>query len=305
MVLKKVGLTGATGMLGSHIRSLFQELNTDIISISRPSQKNNDIEWDLSDWKSIEFFDSIFSDAQAIIHAGAIVDPENSTNEKKMYNANVRSCLNLGEWALLRNIPIIYISGAIVYEDTFKLFQNEKAKLGWNGYGGFYGFSKLLAEDIFMRLREKGLKISILRPTSIYGTGMPVNSLVSKFLQKASNGETIEIHQPVEDKVDLIHALDVAIAIMDVLKRQKWRTYNLSSGDPISIKRLAQSCINLTKTGEINVLGKINKNYIPSSRYSLDINLAKKDLNWAPKIDINLGLKMIKNKNLNLKFYDY
>jgi nucleoside-diphosphate-sugar epimerase len=296
MVLKRVGLTGATGMLGTHIRSLFQESNIDIISISRPSPTNNDIEWDLSEWKSIEFFDLIFTDAQAIIHAGAIVDPGNSTNEKKMYDANVRSCLNLGEWALLRGIPIIYISGAIVYEDTFKLFQNEKAKLGWNGYGGFYGFSKLLAEDIFMRLKQKGLKISILRPTSIYGTGMPVNSLVSKFLIKASNDETIEISEPVEDGVDLIHALDVARAIMNIVIKQKWRVYNLSSGDPISIKKLAQSCINLSESGRIKVLGTVDKNYIPSSRYSLDTNLAKKDLNWSSKIDINLGLKMIKNK---------
>ena len=220
MVLSKVALTGSSGMLGSHIKHLLTSSRIEVVPVSRKSS-NHTVEWDLCDWKEDQFFDEIFNGIEAIILAGAMVEPNNNHDIKKMYNSNVRSCLNIGDWAIKRDIPVIYISGAIVYADILKEMQTEKAPRGWHGYGGFYGFSKLLGEDILFRLKEQGLKISILRPTSIYGLGMPSESLVSSFFSKASSGEVIEISNPIEDKVDLIHASDVANAVKLVIKKQK------------------------------------------------------------------------------------
>ena len=38
-------------------------------------------------------------------------------DEGTAFNANVRSSLNLGLWAIERQVPIVYVSGAIVYKD--------------------------------------------------------------------------------------------------------------------------------------------------------------------------------------------
>ncbi len=297
MVLNNLALTGSSGMLGSHIRECIENNdNVTLIPISRTSSKNILKSWDQTEWKSNEYFDDIFEDTKVIIHAGAMVDSRGNADTKKIYDANVRSCLNIGNWAIERDVAIIYISGAIVYEDTFKLKQKESSKKGWHGYGGFYGFSKLLAEDIFLRLADKGLKLSILRPTSIYGKGMPKDSIISSFLSKASNGEIIKIKEPVDEKVDLIHASDVANAVELIIKQEEWGIFNLSSGNPVSIQEIAESCISLNAgESEIKICGKSNQNSSNLIRYSLDNTYAEKTLNWSPKIDLLSGLKLMKD----------
>ena len=67
--------------------------------------------------------------------------PSNEKIDKReIFNANVRSCYAIGQWALERNIPMVYISGAIVYADILKQNQTEDSELGWNGFGGAYGY---------------------------------------------------------------------------------------------------------------------------------------------------------------------
>ena len=289
-------------MLGRHINALLEEHNYDVINLSRREDEGVDFVWNLCDWKSNDFFDLAFSNVEAIIHAGALVDPNGAECKGKIYDANIRSCFNIGEWARLRNIPIIYISGAIVYKNIFKNLQKENGRLGWNGYGNFYGYSKLLAEDVLMRLKEKGLNISILRPTSIYGIGMPSNSIVSKYLYQAISDNTIEIAEPVHNKIDFVHAYDVATSVLATLEsKKKSGIYNISSGHPISIKKLAESCIKVAGKGNIKISGELPVDFEPSCRFSLDIENAFNDLNWEPKINIILGLDMMKN---NFLIYD-
>lgn len=298
MVLKKVAVTGATGMLGRHITGLLEKNNFDVIKISKRDVRGVDYSWDLSEWKNNDFFDLIFSNVEVIIHAGAIVDPEGLINEEKIYDANIRSCLNIGEWARSRNIPIVYISGAIVYKNIFKNLQEEGDMLGWHGYGNFYGYSKLLAEDTFIRLKQKGLNVSILRPTSIYGIGMPSKSIVSKYLFDAIANKTIEIEEPVDDRIDFVHAYDVARSILAVLRNQKSGIYNISSGYPVSIKELAESCIEIAGKGNIKISGELPLDYVPSCRFSLNIDHAFKEINWKPEISLKNGLFMMKSNLL-------
>lgn len=292
MVLEKIGLTGATGMLGRHIYAALKSAGMEIFPTSR-SIHVSFAKWDLCEWLSHDEFDAIFPEVDAIVHAGASVNRSEEEGEAYMFNANVRACLNLGQWALSRNIPVIYISGAIVYEDSYALLQSESAMTGWKGLGGFYGFSKLLAEDVMLRLRQQGLKIAILRPTSIYGNNLHKEKLVQRFLGLAVSDQAIELSAPAEDRVDLIHAADVARAVISVLKHNKWDTFNLSSACPISIKELAQACIDVAGKGRISISSKTTSNYQSSVMYSLDCEYAAESLKWRPLVGIHLGLNMM------------
>jgi UDP-glucose 4-epimerase len=210
-----------------------------------------------------------------------------------MFDANVRACLNLGQWALARGIPLVYISGAIVYADPCAPTQDESAEPGWSGLGGFYGFSKLLAEDVLTRLRQKGLKLSLLRPTSIYGHGLDGGKMVQRFLSIAAADGAIELSEPTEDRVDLVHAADVASVAVAVLARKCWDTLNVSSGNPVSIKALAQACVDVAGSGRISITGQTLPGYKPSVTYSLNISRAQERLGWTPAIDIHRGLGML------------
>lgn len=297
MVLGKIALTGSTGMLGRHLQAVLENVGAEVIGVSR-SHAIVSARWDLREWLDFDALDVLFPNVQAVVHAGAFVQPSGQVDTARMFDANVRACLNLGEWAISRNIPLLYVSGAIVYADNEALFQKESAELGWGGLGGFYGFSKLLAEDVFMRLRQQGLRLAVIRPTSIYGAGITSDKIIRRFLTVAEQGGTIDLLQPVDDRVDIIHATDVSRAVVSILKRDEWDVFNLSSGHPVSIKELAQACISLTGRGDIAISGNLIPNYRPVTTYSLDIEHAAKRLDWQPVIDFQTGLNMLRHDQL-------
>lgn len=294
MVLGKIGLTGSTGMLGRHLQAALENAGAEVVSVSRSNVSGATLAcWDLAEWRKPEDLDDLFPHVEAIVHAGALVKPSGRIDTARMFDANVRACLNIGEWARSRKIPLIYVSGAIVYADPSALLQNEAAELGWSGLGGFYGFSKLLAEDVLMRLRQQGLKLAIIRPTSIYGQGIAPDKMVRRFLSVAEAGGTIELTEPVDDRVDLVHAADVSRAVVAMLEREAWDIFNLSSGCPVSTRELAESCVALTGRGNVAISGELPIGYRPVTTYSLDIARARVLLDWQPAIDVRLGLEML------------
>ncbi len=292
MVLNKIGLTGSSGMLGRHLLAALQTAGADVVAVSR-SGSDGSASWDLGDWLDMITLDELFAGVQAIVHAGAFVQPSGQVDEARMFDTNVRACLNLAKWAMSRNIPLLYVSGAIVYADPCAPLQKESAPLGWSGLGGFYGFSKLLAEDLMMRLRQRGLKLCVLRPTSIYGDGIGANTMVSRFLSTAVRNEVIELSQPVEDRVDIVHASDVSDAVVAALKHECWETLNVSSGKPLSIVELAEACVAVAGNGRIKIKGELAANYRSLVKYSLDISRASERIQWQPRIDVRLGLTML------------
>ena len=58
MVLGRIGLTGASGMLGRHINYALSSVGADVIAVSRYSG-NGAGGWDLTNWLSNEEFDKI------------------------------------------------------------------------------------------------------------------------------------------------------------------------------------------------------------------------------------------------------
>lgn len=279
-------------MLGRHLGAALTAAGGEVVAISRVAS-DGVAGWDLAEWMTHEEFDRLFPDVGAVVHAGAMVQPSGAVDEARMFDANVRSCLNLGQWALARGIPLVHISGAIVYADPGAPAQSETAATGWNGLGGFYGFSKLLADDLLLRLRQRGLKLALLRPTSIYGQGLDAGKMVRRFLSLAAADEVIELTAPVEDRVDLVHAADVAAAAVAALKQECWETLNISSGNPVSIRELAQACLDVAGSGRIAVTGQTPSGYRPAVQYSLDIGLARSRLGWTPAIDLRHGLGML------------
>lgn len=293
MVLRKIGLTGSTGMLGKHIVAALKAAQFEIVAVSRSNSLGNSRQWDLNEWKSLADLDFLFKNLDAIIHAGAIVDTSESANRGPMFNVNVRSCVNLGEWALVRKIPVIHISSAAVYLDSIEVNIKEEAEIGWSGIGGFYALTKFIAEEVFRQLRRRGLRCAIIRPSSLYGYGLPPNGLVMRFLATARAGGSIVLEEPVDDQVDLINATDVAEAIVKILKKRSWETFNLASGHPVTIAELARSCISATGRGTVTISKTEGCIRPPNTKFALNVERAIDRLGWKAKCNIRDGLQMI------------
>jgi UDP-glucose 4-epimerase len=306
MVLNKIGVTGATGMLGRHIRATLEGDGSQVVAVSREKDTTQKVaSWNLKDWQSLKDLDRIFEGVQVVIHAGAMLPNETEAyDEGAAFNVNVRSSLNLGLWAIERQVPLVYVSGAIVYKDQEKMYSDENEELGWNELGCYYGFSKLLAENTLTTLRSNGLKLAVIRPSSIYGFGLPENKMVSSFLNRAKADEIIPLRPPVDDRIDFVHAADVSLAILSILKMDAWDTFNISSGNLLSAQELAEACVSVSGHGSIDIIKENPPERASVNRFALNTQRAKTDIGWQPSFSIEQGLKMMLGEKMSPDFGD-
>ena len=209
---------------------------------------------------------------------------------------NVRATRAIGNWALARRIPMIFISGATVYEPIDGRRLDEDDGLAWYGaVGGMYGHSKLLAEAAIWPLRRAGLSLSVLRPSSIYGLGMASSKLIPMWLAAADRGEAIKIAPPLCDSVDLVHAADVAEAVGLTLERREWGTFNIASGTAYNLVEIAKACISVAGRGSIDAADG-GENRAPTIRFALDTARARGVLGFQARIGLEQGLKLMRQR---------
>ncbi len=298
MVLDKVALTGTSGMLGRHVLAALAQAGINVAGASRtrPDILGADDQWaswDLREWKTPDELDALFGEAQAVIHLGAVVPaPGEAATRRDTFDANVRACLALGEWAMARNLPLVFISSATVYAAPEAAGISENAPQTRHGFGGFYGFSKVLAENVFENLRGEGLAVAILRPSSTYGAGLPSKKMLSGFLETAEQDQTIELVPPINDRVDMLHAADLAQAILATLRKGAWGTFNISSGHPASIEEIARTCIDVVGKGAVAVAPGANTERPAITRFDLNPQAARDQLAFAASIDLHRGIEM-------------
>jgi len=288
--MNEIAVTGANGMTGSHMMSLLKSKGIPAKAVTRQ-------EWDLTKWKSFDELDHIFGLVLAIFHFGAQLPYNDFKNEnqqtQQIFDANIRSCLNLAEWAKLRNIPIIFLSGAVVYKNPHapKIIETDSKVV--NGLGGFYGYSKFLAESIFSHLSAEGLKCIILRPSSIYGYGLPSEKLVQSYINIASSGGKIKVAKS-NNRINLIHAYDVVNAALKAYVNSAWGVFNISSDTSNSILEIAEIAVSISEEGSIDIIDNLDDNCF--ERFDLDSKLAKKDFGFEARVNLKEGMLLMKNK---------
>ncbi len=298
----KILVTGASGMVGRHAIELLQKQKVPFVasSRSRPDNVSNDIEWESFDLRTNYTTDELtkkFPDVEAIFHIGALVPSYNqNVTDVALLDTNVRSCIPLALWALERNISLIYLSGAIVYNNPFEKNIKENAQATDTSLGGFYGYSKLLAEKTLDYYVKLGLKLTILRASSIYGFGLASEKLIMKQLALASTNDTIYLNPPINESINLIHAADVVSAMVKALENKVRGVFNLAYTREYSVLEIAQTCIGLYKKGKIEILPSSINDTPMKTKFCLDITKAKETFNFEPKIDLHTGLEHISNK---------
>jgi UDP-glucose 4-epimerase len=297
MVLKEVALTGASGMVGRHvIRHLSARgIKAHTVSRQRPHYLPNGFSWsawDLKHWKTIDQLDQLFPRAQALLHVGASVPSKiEQSSIRTLFEANVRVCLSLGHWANERKIPMVYLSGSTVYAEPERTGIRENDPKATQGTtGGFYGFSKFLAEEVLQHLSAQGLSLVILRPSSIYGFGMKEGKMITNFLSEAAQNRVIELKPPVEDRINLIHASDVAIAMTEALNKEAWGIYNIAHESLESVNDIAQTCVNVVGKGKVRVMSQKDARE-PMTRFGLSCEAAKKAFGFKPRMALREGLE--------------
>ena len=296
-----IGITGASGMLGKHLLHILSKKKISVVATSKRliRSKNKNIIWkklNLIDLKNESQLDNVFGNINTIVHIGALVPKANiKQDKKKIKKINFDSTLIITKWALKKNIHLIYISGAIIYENKGKKKIKEISNLKTKFFKDFYGSSKKKCDLYLQKKIKSGNKISILRPSSIYGFGLDKNKIINQLIKLSKSNKDIRLYGPF-DKINLIHAIYVAEAIYKTIVKKKYKIFNIGSNKLYSIKDLSKILIKINKSkSKLKIKKNMNISNI-DYKYNISSLEAKKNLQWSSKVSIINGVKLLMQK---------
>jgi nucleoside-diphosphate-sugar epimerase len=214
---------------------------------------------------------------------------------QKVVNANPQlgsramseGLLNLLEACKTHQVDkFLYISSSMVYGD----FEDQVREDAQCRPQGQYGIMKLAGEWLVRDYtRSCGLKHTIIRPSAVYGPLDVEDRVIAKFMLTAMRdgvlkvngaGETLDFTY-VDDAADGI----VAAALSSNTNNQ---TYNITKSHSRSLLDAAELAVKIAGKGTIEVR---DKDADFPSRGALNIDAARNDFGYDPKVDVEQGFQ--------------
>ncbi len=208
---------------------------------------------------------------------------------------NTEGVINILELARKNNARILQSSTSEVYGDPIEHPQKESYKGNVNTLGprACYDEGKRLAETLFMDYhRTYGVDVRIIRIFNTYGPKMAVDDgrVVSNFIIEALKGEPITIYGKGGQTRSFQFVSDLLAGMTSVMNTENITgPINLGNPNEFTIKELAEKVLELTHSKSQLIYSDLPIDD-PKQRQP-DITLAKKELGWEPKIQLNEGLE--------------
>ena len=183
----------------------------------------------------------------------------------------------------------VYISSSMVYGD----FDNDVKEDAVCAPQGQYGIMKLAGEWLtrdYTRKSKGNMSHTIIRPSAVYGPLDVEDRVVAKFLTGAMQGATLNVNGAGE-QLDFTYVTDIADGIVaaSLSNNTTNKTYNITRSRGRSLEEAAQLAVNISGKGDIKV-NERDLNF--PSRGSLNIDAARRDFGYDPKVDIEQGFKL-------------
>ena len=133
----------------------------------------------------------------------------------------------------------------------------------------------------------------ILRFFNIYGVGQSNEyaGVITKFLKKITQNKSLEIFGDGLQTRDFVSVHDVINSINNAISVDKSGTYNIASGNAVTIKELAEMIISLS--GKKFEILYVNQKKGDIRNNQADISLAKNNLRYEPKIKLIEGIRQL------------
>lgn len=301
--MARVLITGAAGFLGSHLCDRFIKEGFDVVAM------DNLITGDL---KNIEHlfklpqFEFYNHDVSKFIHVAGPLDyilhfasPASPIDylkipiqTLKVGSLGTHNCLGL---AKEKNARIIVASTSEIYGDPHVHPQVESYWGNVNPVGprGVYDEAKRFQEAITMAYHTfHGVETRIVRIFNTYGPRMRLNDgrVLPAFIGQALRGEDLTIFGDGSQTRSFCYVDDLVEGIYRLLMSDCADPVNIGNPDEITIKDFAEEIIKLTGTNQKVVYHPLPTDD-PKQRRP-DITLARKLLNWEPKVHRSEGLKI-------------
>jgi UDP-glucuronate decarboxylase len=300
-LIKRVLVSGGAGFLGSHLCERLVEQGHDVICLDNffTSQKANVVH--LLDCPNFELIrhdivDPILLEVDEIYNLACPAAPGHyQYNPIKTLKISIQGSINLLGMAKRCNARIFQASTSEVYGDPEVHPQPESYRGHVNPIGirACYDEGKRAAETLFFDYhRMHKTKIRVARIFNTYGPRMhPFDGrVVSNFIRQALSNEDITIFGDGSQTRSFCYRDDLVEGFLRLMDAPDDLVGPVNLGNPgeYSILELAEMIINI-----VGSKSKLVYRDLPPddpTRRQPDITLAKKRLDWEPKIPLREGL---------------
>ena len=239
----------------------------------------------------------LYVEVDSIINLASPASPvAYQTDPVQTLKTNVVGAVNLLGLAKRLKAPIIQASTSEVYGDPQVSPQAEEYWGNVNPIGNrsCYDEGKRAAETLFFDYkRQHGLNIGVARVFNTYGPYMSIGDgrVVSNFIVQALSGKPLTIYGDGKQTRSFCFVDDTVEGLLKLWKRGGDFSGPVNIGNPheITILELAETIGKLT-----GVSVKLEYKDLPENdpiRRKPEISLAKEELDWEPKTDLETGLK--------------
>ncbi len=300
--MKKILITGGAGFLGSHLCKKLLEEGNYIICLDNFFTGSKENVESLTKNKNFELVKhditkEYFAQIDQIYNLASPASPPFYQYDSiKTIKTSVLGIINMLELAKRTNARILQASTSEVYGDPKVHPQNESYWGNVNPIGirSCYDEGKRCAETLMMDYhRQNSTDIRIIRIFNTYGPNMNINDgrVVSNFIVQALKGNDITIYGDGSQTRSFCYVDDLIDGMIKMMNNSQDFTGPVNLGNPteFTIKDFAQLVIEMTNS-KSQIVYKPLPQDDPVKRKP-DISLAKQELQWEPKINIEKGLE--------------
>lgn len=155
-----------------------------------------------------------------------------------------------------------------------------------------YGVSKAAASMTARGTAEEfDLRVSLVRPFSVYGPGEDERRFVPYVITSALRGMDVKITAGTQLR-DYLYVDDLVDAIMRaaIMPTARFTSYNVGGNEQIAIKDLAKKIISLTGCPVHLEIGAVTIDRPEPTCFLADSTRAENELGWVPKYSLEAGI---------------
>ena len=301
--MKRILVTGGAGFLGSNLCArLVEEPENQVIALDNLFTGRKENIQELMDLPNFTFIEhditqTIDISVDQIYNAAC---PASPPAYQKSPVGTTKTCvlgiLNMLELAKKNNAKLLQFSTSEVYGEPQIHPQVETYRGNVNPIGirSCYDEGKRCAESLcFDYHREFGVKIKVVRIFNTYGPKMDPNDgrVVSNFIVQALQGKELTVYGDGSQTRSFCYVDDLIEGIYRMMNESNegfMGPVNLGNPGEFTVLELAEKVVAMTRSSSRIVRCPLPEDD-PTQRKP-EISLAKKELDWEPKIALDEGL---------------